>query len=177
MQVPPGSSSESCPNCGLPNSYSASICECGYDFGRKIVVPTSYAATGAGGPGGSLRAQGRAYGGLRRLAYVACLVVIGIIVALVDSVTEPGLLELLTLLAALAAALYLMVLRFRNQGATGWWVLAAFVPLVNLYIGVRALAYPEGYADRRRLDLAGKAVVFVAVGVLAVALGAAIALL
>ena len=111
------------------------------------------------------------------MAYVACLVVIGIIVALVDSVTEPGLLELLTLLAALAAALYLMVLRFRNQGATGWWVLAAFVPFFNVYIGVRALAYPEGYADRRRLDLAGKAVVFVAMGVLAVALGAAIALL
>ena len=112
MQVPPGSSSESCPNCGLSNLYSASICECGYDFARKIVVPTSYAVTGAGGPGGSLRAQGRAYGGIRRLAYVACLVVIGMIVALV--VREPGLLELLVLVAALGAAFYVMVLRFRN---------------------------------------------------------------
>ena len=109
------------------------------------------------------------------MAYVACLVVIGMIVALV--VREPGLLELLVLMAALGAAFYLMVLRFRNQGATGWWALAAFIPLVNLYIGVRALAYPEGYADGRKLDRAGKAIVLFAVGILAVALGAAISIL
>ena len=174
MQSPSSPPPESCPNCGLPNLSNASICECGYDFHRKLVVPSSYPASGTGGSVGSLRPRERSYGGIRRLAYVACLVVIGMVVAWVDSVTRPGLLQLLGLLVALAAGLYLLVLRFRNQGATGWWALAALVPLVNFYVCIRALAYPEGYADHRKLDRAAKVVVLSSVGILAVALGAAL---
>ena len=74
----------------------------------------------------------------------------------------------------LAGLVYLNVLRFRNQGASGWWALGLFVPLLNYYVAVRAWAYPAGYNEHRSLDLPGKLIVGVAVGVLLLAIGVAI---
>ncbi len=171
MPVSPSSSPELCPNCDQPNLYSAAICECGYDFQRQLIVAPD---PPAGGTVGSAPAD-RVYGGIGRVAYLVYLVAIGAVVALVDAAVDPGLLELVVVTAALLAAVYVVALRFRNQGATGWWALAAFVPFVNVYVGVRALAFPEGYVDHRKIDIPGKAVVFLALAIIVVVIVTALA--
>ena len=103
------------------------------------------------------------------------LVAIVAVVGLVHSVVGPGLIGLVVLIAACPAALYAVALRFRNQGATGWWALGLFVPLVNVYVVIRALAFPEGYADHRTLDVPGKVLVFLAVTMIILGVGAVLA--
>lgn len=47
-------------------------------------------------------------------------------------------------------------LRMINQGSSGWLGLLAAVPLANIFVWLRCLMCPEGYADHRELDTAGK---------------------
>lgn len=60
-------------------------------------------------------------------------------------------------------ATYLAARRFQNQGASGWWAVGLLVPLLNLYVGLRALSLPEGYSDHRTLDATAKAIIAFAV--------------
>ncbi|MEM8912792.1 MAG: hypothetical protein AAGC97_13580, partial [Planctomycetota bacterium] len=46
--------------------------------------------------------------------------------------------------------------RLINQGANGWFALLAAVPIANLYVWLRCLVCPEGYAEHRTLDFVGK---------------------
>ncbi len=50
----------------------------------------------------------------------------------------------LSVLALVAGMFTLAALRFRNQGASGWWAIGIVVPILNIYVAIRALAYPEG---------------------------------
>lgn len=45
--------------------------------------------------------------------------------------------------------------RLANLGMSRWWYLALFAPVVNLWLGYRCFACPEGYAVHRRMDFAG----------------------
>lgn len=64
-------------------------------------------------------------------------------------------------LLAMAAWVPLLIIlhfgwrRLANLGMSRWWYLAVFAPLVNLWLGYRCFACPEGYAVHRRMDFAG----------------------
>lgn len=46
--------------------------------------------------------------------------------------------------------------RMINQGNSGWWGVVSIVPVVNFFVFLRCVIYPEGYANHRTLDTAGK---------------------
>ena len=110
----------------------------------------------------------RSYNGLRRLPFFGWTLLLTLVYSfgVVLSAEAP---------AIGLACLYLYVLRFRNQGSTGLWALGMFVPLLNLYTGLRALAFPEGYADHRTLDTPAK--VLIGVWLMSLVLGVAAAIL
>ena len=68
------------------------------------------------------------------------------------------------------------MLRFRNQGSSGLWALGMFVPILNIYTGLRAMAFPEGYADHRTLDTPAKILIGVWLAFFVLGIGAAILL-
>lgn len=67
------------------------------------------------------------------------------------------------------ASLYIGVQRVRNLGMSGWAILWTFVPIMNLWIGWRMMACPEGYEDHRTLDTAAKVITGVWIGFLVLA--------
>ena len=75
-------------------------------------------------------------------------------------------------------AIYVGMLRLVNLGMSRWWILAHFVPFLNLWLGYRTCACPAGYAWHRKLDGIGVflAIVYwllVLIGLLALAAFAA----
>ena len=137
-----------CLNCGRIHRGSGSFCEhCGKKLG-----PTK-----------------KNYGGIGRLAYVGCLVALGLIQALLSAATPT--VEGYSALAFVFAVLQFVpvVFRLKNIGMTGWWAILMLVPLANLVIGGYCLACPEGYQDSKELDTAGRVIVAVIVGLLVLA--------
>ena len=118
----------------------------------------------------------RSYNGLRRLPFFGWTVLLTLVYSfgVVLSAEAPAI-GLACMGLMLAGSLYLYVLRFRNQGSSGLWALGMFVPLLNLYTGLRALAFPEGYADHRTLDTPAR--VLIGVWLLSLVLGVAAAIL
>ena len=55
-------------------------------------------------------------------------------------------------LAVFGLVIYVWLLRFQNLGMSRWWILGAFVPLLNLWLGYRTLCCPAGYEYHRKLD-------------------------
>jgi hypothetical protein len=45
--------------------------------------------------------------------------------------------------------------RLVNLGMSRWWSLAVLAPVLNLWVGYRCFACPQGYAFHRRMDAAG----------------------
>jgi len=52
-------------------------------------------------------------------------------------------------------ALYFGLMRLVNLGMSRWWILAHFVPGLNLWLGYRTCACPAGYAWHGKLDGVG----------------------
>lgn len=48
--------------------------------------------------------------------------------------------------------LVVVMQRFRNLGMTRAWFLGLLVPLLQIWLGYRLIACPEGYADHKKLD-------------------------
>ncbi|MEM7253704.1 MAG: hypothetical protein AAF493_19980 [Pseudomonadota bacterium] len=64
-------------------------------------------------------------------------------------------------LAILTALLVVpTVLRLRNIGQSGWWSILILIPLVNLVLWLRCVAFPTGYRDTGRLDGPGKVILW-----------------
>ncbi|MEM9480168.1 MAG: hypothetical protein AAGA58_11005 [Verrucomicrobiota bacterium] len=121
---------------------------------------------------------------MRRLSYILSIIGMYVVLGLVlvyafsqmsiDSTRQTG--EAfaaqvgITVLAAvilfLIAALVLAVLRFRNQGSSGWMALLFIVPVANLWAMWRLVACQEGYKDVGHLDRAGKIITWVYVGLI-----------
>lgn len=99
----------------------------------------------------------RTYGGIGRLLYFINLMVVIMLV---------GVLMLLAftmanfwfIIAALVVqpigALILLWMRIKNIGWSPWLSLLVFVPVVGVVIGPPAIAFPEGFADKKKLDVA-----------------------
>ena len=125
----------------------------------------------------------KSYGGIGRLAYVGLIVLVviaGIVVDLVLNLIGPEATVLLSIPVALidfGAILWITAQRITNTGYSRWWcVVISVIPLSiivmqlsNLFIPfaililplhvilfLRCIACPEGYADHRKLDTAGK---------------------
>jgi uncharacterized membrane protein YhaH (DUF805 family) len=110
----------------------------------------------------TLRERRDHYGGIGRLAYVALMIgAVGGSNIFSDMSRNAGgivtnLLITITFWVLLFVAAFF---RLKNIGMNPWWCLLLFVPLANLAVFFRCLAYPEGYADTKELDVAGKVVV------------------
>ena len=113
------------------------------------------------------------YEGIRRLPYFGYSFGVQILFYLgVFLVGESGTLFLMA--ALLGVTVWLVVMRLRNTGWSGWWALGMIVPLLNIYVGMRALAFPEGYSDHNTLDTPAKIIIGLFVGFLVLGIGAAI---
>ena len=121
----------------------------------------------------------RVYGGIGRLAYFGLSILIGIVSNVATSVVlslvtpdqTPALIAVVVVaLLNLTASVTVIVLRLKNLGMNGFWVLGLIVPILNLVIAVRLIAAPEGYADHKTLDTPGKWIVGIFIGLFVLAL-------
>lgn len=117
------------------------------------------------------------YPGLRRLPYflysvglnIAYSVVVAMFAGLAaESLSVTG---ILLFVVVIAVSIYLLVKRLQNLGSNPWWAAAMFVPLLNIWIGLKTLAYPEGYDDHRTLDTAAKVIIALFVGAIVLSVG------
>jgi uncharacterized membrane protein YhaH (DUF805 family) len=69
------------------------------------------------------------------------------------------------------ATLYVGAQRTKNLGMSGAAILWTFVPIMNLWIGWRMIACPEGYEDHRTLDVPGKVISGLWIGMIVLAIG------
>ena len=129
-------------------------------------------------PASEIAAQ-RVYGGIGRLAYFGLSILIGIVsndvtsvvLSLVTPDQTPALIAVVVVAVLnLTASVTVIVLRLKNLGMNGFWVLGLFVPILNLVIAVRLIAAPEGYADHKTLDTPGKWIVGIFIGLFVLAL-------
>ncbi|MBK1831570.1 DUF4339 domain-containing protein [Verrucomicrobiaceae bacterium R5-34] len=101
------------------------------------------------------------YGGIRRLNYfmrnLLLMVAMFAILALGYSIgTEPSLFIIAgALLICVFFYLRFAILRIRNIGISGWWLLLFLVPLVNNLLNIALIACPQGFADHKKMDAAG----------------------
>lgn len=118
------------------------------------------------------------YPGLTRMPYFLWMMGLQLggtaIMAALAAAVDPALGVAVGYALLLGGFIYISVLRFRNQGASGWWSLGLFVPIFNFYVGIRALAYQEGYCEQGRLDRTGKVIVYLYVGSVLLVVAAAI---
>lgn len=96
----------------------------------------------------------RSYGGLRRAPYVGYSILIAFVQNVLLAVVLGGSdgLGLILVLGGLIAHLFVGAKRLQNLGYSALWLLGLFVPLLNILVGLRMLAAPEGYADHNTLD-------------------------
>lgn len=115
------------------------------------------------------------YPGIRRVPYFLGTLVLG---ALNFAVALGGSAELSLVFSIVLLILSLMLVasRLRNIGSNGWWCLLMLIPIVNIFVGLRCLAMPEGYRDHRTLDTAGKVVIGLFIGIFVLGILAAVAL-
>jgi uncharacterized membrane protein YhaH (DUF805 family) len=130
-------------------------------------------------PGADLNTSAHAgdYPGMRRLPYFGWSLGIQFVYyAMLAVGGENPAMVMLALAAMTGASIYLLVQRLRNTGSNGWWAALILVPLVNIYIGLKALAFPEGYDDHKQLDTPAKVIMVLFLGSIALGILAAIAI-
>lgn len=106
--------------------------------------------------------QGRTYGGIRRLPYFGYSLLINIVSMVLQFALVAGDMAGLVLVVSLGSAIFgiwIVVQRLINVGLSGWWVLGLLVPILNIWVAVQCVAAPEGYAQHKTLDTAGKVII------------------
>lgn len=98
------------------------------------------------------------YGGIGRGAFfggylLAMLCVLGVVIAIGPErvVADPNAKALIRWVLT-AALVILASQRARNLGASPWWSLTLLIPLYNIVVFLRCLAFPEGWNDHKTLD-------------------------
>ncbi len=120
------------------------------------------------------------YPGIGRLAYflismALCIVFYVILIAIIFAAlgTNQGggaaAAGLLVGLLFVIGFFFLAVKRITNLGMSGWAILWALVPFMNIWIHWRLIACPAGYQDHRTLDTAGKVITGLWIGMFALA--------
>lgn len=111
-------------------------------------------------------AEQRKYGGIGRLMFA-----IGLPLVLLSSTVLRAVLRhhgywgtsALIMPASLLLYPLLAVLRVRNTGYRGRWLLAIFLPFLTPLILIGLFAAPIAYADHGKMDTAGKVVISLAI--------------
>lgn len=104
------------------------------------------------------------YGGIGRLVFVlgyfGITAMQWILAEVAYSFADAGVIAVDVPLALIAgvATIALSWYRMINQGSSGFWAFATIIPLVNLFVFLRCMVCPEGYADTKTLDTAGKVI-------------------
>ncbi len=104
----------------------------------------------------------REYGGIRRLPYFGYSFLVNIVTQGMQALAAANDMVPLAYAAipvSVAGALYLTYQRCKNIGMNPWWCLGIIVPLVNIFVGLRCTAYPEGYEDHKTLDGPAKIII------------------
>jgi len=121
----------------------------------------------------------RDYGGIGRAAYFGLSFAIGvpnnIVHYFADEAGATGVV-LITTIFGLVVTIVLAVQRLKNLGYSGWWTIGLIVPILNILVGLRCLAAPEGYADHKTLDTAGKIIIGLIIGLFVLVVVAAISM-
>ena len=117
------------------------------------------------------------YPGMRRLPYFGYSLAIQFLYyAMLAASGECPAMVMDALALMMGGSIYVLVQRLRNTGSNGWWAALIFVPLVNIYIGLKALAFPEGYDDHKQLDGPAKIIMALFLGSIVLGIVAAIAI-
>jgi len=120
----------------------------------------------------------REYGGIRRLPYFGYSILLNIIAQVLQAVgaaNDATALVLLSIPIALGGMFVLAYQRCKNIGMNPWWCLGMIVPLLNIFVGLRCTAYPEGYEDHKTLDGPAKIILGLFVGVIILVIVAVVA--
>jgi len=109
--------------------------------------------------------QGKNYGGIRRLGYFLGMIGVAVINAVFTSAAqgESGI-AFLGMIITVTASFILVVNRLHNIGKSGWLSLLIIIPIANLFVGIPCLVLPEGYQDTKKLDITGKVIVGILIG-------------
>lgn len=111
--------------------------------------------------------EGRTYGGIGRLAYFGFSFLINLVSGVLQyavAAGEMGWLFLIVSFIGLGFGIWIAVQRLINVGLSRWWVLGLIVPILNIWVAVQCIAAPEGYAQHKTLDTAGKVIIGVFLG-------------
>ena len=112
------------------------------------------------------------YGGIGRLAYffgplgiailfyVIVFLVLGVTISLDAGETTLTGMVVVAYLGVLGVIIWMHVARIRNLGMSAWWFFGLLVPILNVWLQWRLTVCPEGYANHRQLDTAGKVLTF-----------------
>jgi len=104
------------------------------------------------------------YSGIKRLNYfvrnVILLVLLFVFIGLAittypDDNAYSIILALVGLLIFLVFYIRFALLRIRNMGASGWWLLLMLVPLASNVLAIALLSCPEGFAHHKKMDTTG----------------------
>lgn len=105
-------------------------------------------------------AAAQSYPGIGRLHYF--LISLGLNIL--------AIIPILGMIIALVGGIYIVVQRLKNIGYTPWLAILAFIPIANIWLGFVCIACPEGYADYKELDTAGKIIAGVFIGIFVLAM-------
>lgn len=121
----------------------------------------------------------RQYGGIRRLPYFGYSFLVNIVTQVMQGLAVTSDMAGLAYAAipiSVVAAICLAWQRCKNIGMNPWWCLGIIVPLVNIFVGLRCTAYPEGYEDHKTLDGPAKIIIGLFVGAIVLTIIAVVAL-
>ena len=96
------------------------------------------------------------YGGVNRLLYFINLIVLVMLVGfcmLLAFTLENFAFIIAAIIIQPIGAFLLLWLRIKNIGWSPWLSLLAFIPPIGLLLGPPAIAFPEGFADKKKLDV------------------------
>ncbi len=109
---------------------------------------------------------GSGYPGVNRLYYFLGRVVLILAVVFAVMFFGPESLAFTVLsIAAMIAGIWLDVMRLRNIGVSQWFVFLRYLPFVSLLFWIGTQSAQPGWAETRRLDRAGWAILAVHVAI------------
>ncbi len=107
--------------------------------------------------------QVRLYGGIQRLPYLGIILVLIILQAILATANPSG---GIVLIVVFVGFFFPVFYRLKNIGMNPWWCLLIIVPIANILIGFRCLVFQEFYKDTKKLDKAGRIIIYIVSGII-----------